>query len=88
MRNRKHLVSVTKSIYSHIPASRHLPELLLSKARVSDGSLIAAQFTGWDVLRKPAFDRLGTIGKYMVTPSLHDLVRTEATAELGDGRRH
>jgi hypothetical protein len=57
---------VAKHIHSNIPANRHLPELLLSNARVSDESLIAEQFTSLDVLRKLASDRLVTIGGYTV----------------------
>jgi peptidoglycan/xylan/chitin deacetylase (PgdA/CDA1 family) len=79
---------ITEHVHSNIPANRHLPELLLSKARVSDESLIAEQFASWDELRELASDRLVTIGGHTVThPSLHDLEEDQAMAEIGNGRR-
>jgi peptidoglycan/xylan/chitin deacetylase (PgdA/CDA1 family) len=79
---------LTDHIHRNIPANRYLPELLLSKARVSDESLIAEQFASWDELRALASDRLVTIGGHTVThPSLHDLEEDQAMAEIGDGRR-
>lgn len=46
---------ITEHIHGNIPANRHLPELLLSKARVSDESLIAEQFASWHEVRELAY---------------------------------
>jgi peptidoglycan/xylan/chitin deacetylase (PgdA/CDA1 family) len=79
---------LTEHIHGNIPVNRHLPELLLSKSRVSDESLIAEQFVNWDELRELASDRLVTIGGHTVThPSLRDLEEDQALAEIGDGRQ-
>jgi len=79
---------LTEHIHSNIPANRYVPELLLSKARVSDEALIVEQFASWDELRELASDRLVTIGGHTVTHlSLHDLEEDEAIAEIGNGRQ-
>jgi peptidoglycan/xylan/chitin deacetylase (PgdA/CDA1 family) len=79
---------LTEHIHRNIPANRHLPELLLPKARVSDESLIAEQFASWDELRELASDRLITVGGHTVThASLRDLEEEQAMAEIGNGRR-
>jgi peptidoglycan/xylan/chitin deacetylase (PgdA/CDA1 family) len=79
---------LTEHIHSNIPANRHLPELLLSKARVSDEALIEEQFASWDELRELASDRLITIGGHTVThASLRDLEKDQAMEEISYGRR-
>jgi peptidoglycan/xylan/chitin deacetylase (PgdA/CDA1 family) len=79
---------LTEHIHRNIPANRHLPELLLPKARVSDESLIVEQFASWDDLRELASDRLISVGGHTVThASLRDLEEDQATAEIGNGRR-
>jgi peptidoglycan/xylan/chitin deacetylase (PgdA/CDA1 family) len=79
---------LSQYIHCNLPANRHLPEMLLSKARVSDESLIAEYFMSWQELRELASDRLITIGGHTVThPSLRDLEEGQATAESHDGRQ-
>jgi peptidoglycan/xylan/chitin deacetylase (PgdA/CDA1 family) len=79
---------LTEHIHREIPTNRHLPELLLPKARVSDESLIVEQFASWDELRELASDRLVTIGGHTVThASLRDLEEDQAMAEISDGRQ-
>jgi peptidoglycan/xylan/chitin deacetylase (PgdA/CDA1 family) len=79
---------LTEHIHRNIPTNRHLPELLLPKARVSDESLIVDQFVSWDELRELASDRLITVGGHTVThASLRDLEEDEAMAEIDNGRR-
>jgi peptidoglycan/xylan/chitin deacetylase (PgdA/CDA1 family) len=79
---------LTRYIHRNLPANRDLPERLLCKARVSDESLIAEQFAGWEELRELARDRLITIGGHTVThPSLRELEEDHAMAEIAEGRR-
>lgn len=79
---------LTKYIHSNISANRDLPEMLLSKTRASDESLIAGQFVNWEELRELAYDPLITIGGHTVThPSLRDLEEDRAMAEMNDGRQ-
>jgi peptidoglycan/xylan/chitin deacetylase (PgdA/CDA1 family) len=79
---------LTEHIHRNIPANRHLTELLLPKARVSDESLIVEQFASWDELRELASDRLITVGGHTVThASLRDLEEDHAMAEISNGRR-
>jgi len=79
---------LTQHIHRNISANRHLPELLLPKARVSDESLIVEQFVSWDELRELASDRLITIGGHTVTHAvLRDLEEDQAMAEIGNGKR-
>jgi peptidoglycan/xylan/chitin deacetylase (PgdA/CDA1 family) len=79
---------LTEHIHRNIPANRHLTELLLPKARVSDESLIAEQFASWDELRELASDRLITIGGHTVShASLLDLEEEQAMAEISNGRQ-
>jgi hypothetical protein len=79
---------LTQYIHSDLSAHRHIPEILLSKARVSDECLIAEQFASWEELRELTRDQLITIGGHTVThPSLRDLEEDRAIAEIINGRR-
>jgi peptidoglycan/xylan/chitin deacetylase (PgdA/CDA1 family) len=79
---------LTRYVHGNIPANRHLPEMLLPKARVSDEALISEQFVSWDELRKLAADPLITIGGHTVThASLSELDDGRAMAEIDDARQ-
>ena len=79
---------LTEHIHRNILTNRHLPELLLPKARVSDESLIVEQFASWDELRELASDRLITVGGHTVTHALlRDLEEDQAIAEISIGKR-
>lgn len=78
---------LTEYVHANILANRGLPEMILSKARASDESLIAEQFASWDELRKLASDPLISIGGHGVThSSLRDLEEAQVMAEISDGR--
>jgi peptidoglycan/xylan/chitin deacetylase (PgdA/CDA1 family) len=81
------LATLNRYIHGNIPARRDLPELMLSRARVSDESLITEQFVSWEELRALAADPLATIGGHTIThPSLQDLNEEDAICEISGGR--
>lgn len=78
---------LTRFIHQNIPVNRHVAEMLLPKARVSDEAIITEHFVSWDDLRTLAAEPLITIGGHTVThASLRDLEEEHALTEICAGR--